>query len=269
MTPTWSSAVVVLWTFAGLFSPSASKADTEHNLVASFQLPLPDPSERLKGPASLYANLSPAACRKKLGQSAARGAVQTQGPKSGIATPVRIVAPIEELEFKVPPKKSIFGNLDCRQALLWIHIAPVLAEHGVTSLQIDNFYRNSARIRKGKKSQHAYGLAADVTAVVFGAGEEERSKTGAALPYGSGRADVEDDFLGKRGEPVCGPKARILPRADSDPEQVARATRLRNLVCDLARKGAFHHILTPNYDAAHRNHLHMDLKRDNTWFSVE
>jgi hypothetical protein len=37
---------------------------------------------------------------------------------------------------------------------------------------------------------------------------------------------------------------------------------LRNIVCAAARAGLFHHVLTPNYDAAHRDHLHLDIKRD-------
>ncbi len=282
MTPSWSSAVVVLSFVASLFSrleaqgKPASEAGSlvyvaaAGHLSASYQLPLPPVSQRIEGPASRYANLSPAKCRRMLKGSEHKNVFERLGSRNGIATPLRFVEPLMGIKFKVPPKKSLFGNLDCRQALLWIELAPVLIEHGVVGLQIDNFYRNRARIRKGRKSQHAYGLAADVTAIYFGAEEgAHRSKTGAVLPSGSGRADIEEDFLGRRGTPVCGPKARILPRADSDQEQVARATRLRNLVCDLARRGGFHHMLTPNYDVAHRNHLHLDIKRDNKWFSVQ
>jgi hypothetical protein len=37
---------------------------------------------------------------------------------------------------------------------------------------------------------------------------------------------------------------------------------LRNIVCAIARTGFFHHMLTPNYNQAHENHLHFDIKRD-------
>jgi hypothetical protein len=33
-------------------------------------------------------------------------------------------------------------------------------------------------------------------------------------------------------------------------------------VCDIVRSGLFHHVLTPSYDAAHRDHLHLDIKRE-------
>ncbi len=287
MTPTWSSAVVVLSVAASLVSPRRVGGEVEGvararlarglpslsaelGLPASFQQPLPPVSERLAGPATTFANLSPQKCRQLLGQSEHKGSFERLGPRNGIATPLRWIAPLGDIQVLVPPKKSMYGNLDCRQALLWIELMPVLVEHGVVRIQIDNFYRNHARIRRGRKSQHAYGLAADITAIEFDADEGTKmAKTGARLPSGHGRVDVEDDFLGRLGAPVCGPEAKIVPRADSDPEQVARAIRLRNLLCDLARRGAFHHILTPNYDAAHKNHLHLDLKRDNKWFSIE
>jgi hypothetical protein len=136
---------------------------------------------------------------------------------------------------------------------LWIELAPLLVEHQVQSIRIDNFYRNSARIRAGKKSQHAYGLAADVVSFTL--------QDGRVL-------DVEEHFMGRMGDPVCGPDAALVPPPGASTDQVDRAIRLRNLVCDLARRGAFHHMLTPNYNRAHRNHLHLDIQRDNKWLSV-
>ena len=277
MTPAWSSAVVVISVAATLFRGAPARRLDEgaalsggEALSSSFQLPLPSAEERLRGLASKYGNLSPGECRRRLANSPFRSAFERLGPRNGIATPLRFVGALGEIQFRVPPPKSAFGNLDCRQALLWTEVLPILQAHGVVAVRIDNFYRNHARIRKGKKSQHAYGLAADITSIVFDAPETaETARTGAALPSGSGTADIERDFLGKRGAPVCGPEAHLFLQSTSDAEQIGRATRLRNLICELARQGAFHHILTPNYDAAHRNHLHLDLQRDNKWFSVE
>jgi hypothetical protein len=121
-------------------------------------------------------------------------------------------------------------------------------------LRIDNFYRDRARIGRGRRSQHAYGLAADIVSITLRDGRE---------------MSVLDDFLGQRGDPVCGPEARIRPRKDSTDDQIDKAIRFRNFVCELGRMGAFHHILTPNYNRAHENHLHLDLKRDNKWFSLQ
>lgn len=248
MTPVWSSALVAL-------SIATSVATSPLTARHPFHEPLPPAEERLKGPASRFANLSPTECRKQLSLTGDLGnAFKPQGPKNGIAVPLRVVAPLGEITFQVPPEKSPYGLLDCRQALLWIQILPLLRQHEVAKIRIDSFYRDGARIsRQGKKSQHAYGMAADIISVSLDDGRELK---------------VPEDFLGQRGQPPCGPDAAIHPRPGTTSEQIDGAIRLRNLVCALARTGSFHHILTPNYNQAHESHIHLDLKRDNKWFSV-
>jgi len=283
MTPVASSAIVVLAVLTSLLGSmglgsawvkplpvlSVAERRADADGPPPFTDPLPPAEQRLRGLASVYGNLSPAECRRRLQQASGHEAFSFLGPRNGIALPVRFVGPLHGVVFKVPPAKSAYGSLDCRQALLWTDVALVLREHGVSSVNIDNFYRDRARVHKGRKSQHAYGLAADITVITFGDREAAvHASTGARLPDGDGSADVERDFLGKLGAPVCGPEAQIIAQASSDPEQVARAIRLRDLVCDLARRGLFHHILTPNYNLAHKNHLHLDLQRDNRWLSV-
>lgn len=247
MTPVWSSALVAL-------SFATDVAQDPTTARHPFHEPLPPAAARLEGSASKFANLSPAQCRKQLKDAGELGeAFKRQGPINGVATPLRVVGPLGEVTLLVPPVRTQFGVLDCRQALLWIELLPMLRKHEVAKIRIDNFYRNSSRIRKGRKSQHAYGLAADVVAVTLDDGRE---------------LHVEEDFFGRRGEPPCGPEAAVHPPPGAPVEQIDEAVRLRNLVCDFARTGAFHHILTPNYNQAHEDHLHLDLQRDNTWFSV-
>ncbi len=249
MTPVWSSALVAL---SMATSVAVSPATKRH----PFHEPLPSVEERLKGPASRFANLSPTECRKQLKLTGELGnAFKAQGPSNGIASPMRVVAPLRAVHFQVPPANTTFGLLDCRQALLWIQLLPLLEKHKIAKIRIDNFYRDGARInRRGKKSQHSYGLAADVVSVTLEDGRE---------------LDVKEDFLGKRGEPPCGPKAAVHPIQGTTAEQVDEAIAFRNFVCELASTGSFHHILTPNYNKAHESHLHLDLKRDNKWFSVD
>lgn len=284
MTPITSSTVIVLGVLSGILSAwgsgsapktaprgwVASGAPPGSQEIPSFREPLPPVEQLLLGPASVFGNLSPAECRRRLKLAPGHEAFAFLSPRNGIALPMRFTGPLLGVEFKVPPAKSPYGALDCRQALLWTEVVAVLDKHAVTQVGIDNFYRDRARVSSRRKSQHAYGLAADVTAITFGKRSAPvEAVTGARLPDGDGRAEVEADFLGRLGAPVCGPDAEIVPRADSSPEQVARAIRMRDLVCDLARKGLFHHILTPNYNLAHKNHLHLDLQRDNKWFSVK
>lgn len=217
--------------------------------VFPFRMPLPDVSERLQGPATRWANLSPAECSKRARD--AELSLRRAGASANIAAPVRLGGPLGDVLFRVPPDKTKWGLLDCRLALTFWEIAPVLREHEVRAIRIDNFYRPRAKLPAGKgkkkKSQHAYGLAADIVSFTLDDGRE---------------LEIERDFHGQRGQPVCGPEAAVDPLTDE-------SLRLRNLVCELARRGAFHHILTPNHDRAHENHLHVDIKRDNRWFSIE
>jgi hypothetical protein len=185
-----------------------------------------------------HASLSPAACRAELTRQKL-GARSAGGNTRGIATPLRLPQTLSSVRFITAPSSSRFGLLDCRLALTLAELATVLARHDVVSIRIDNFYRPWARLSKRSKSQHHYGLAMDI--VSFGL------KDGRALL-------VERDWQAGIGDTVCGPNAVMREATDE-------AVRLRNLVCDVAREKLFHHMLSPSYDAAHRDHLHWDIKR--------
>ncbi len=66
---------------------------------------------------------------------------------------------------------------------------------------------------------------------------------------------VERDWQGAIGSPPCGPGSTLGEPTDE-------AIRLRNLVCAIAATKLFDTILTPNYDLAHHDHVHFDLRRD-------
>jgi hypothetical protein len=189
-------------------------------------------------PSSRHAALNPTECRSELGKRALP-AKPAQGPAKGIAAPVRITGAFGEVTYAVPGAKSVYGQLDCRLALVLDDLVPVLRGHAVRRVFVDNLYRPHPRGAR-RKSQHAHGLAIDVTAFELDDGR---------------RLVVEQHWPGQIGEPACGPEARL-----SEPSEEALA--LRNLLCDIARRVLFHHILTPNYDAAHRDHFHLDIKRD-------
>lgn len=207
-----------------------------------FRKPLPDLATLVRGSAMKNANLSEKQCRarlKEIGLTHQR----VYGGAAGIATPLRLTGPIGDVKFLTAGPKSKFSLLDCRIALSLHELSAVLAAHDVAEIRIDSFYRPKAHLygrKRSKLSQHAYGLAMDITAF--------KLKDGRTL-------EVERDFHGKIGEPVCGPGAELTPVS---PE----ATALRNLVCDIARTGMFHNVLTPNYNTAHRNHFHFDITRN-------
>jgi len=191
-------------------------------------------------PASRWAGVSPSQClaevaRRKLGVTRFRGAAV------GVATPVRVTGAIAGVRFVAPGGKSPYGILDCRLALALSELAPLLKRYDVVEARIDNMYRPHAHLPgKKKPSQHSYGLAADLTRLKRADGSE---------------LVVERDFQGAIDEPVCGDGARARADLSSD------AATLRDLICEVARSGLFHHILTPNHDRAHHDHFHLDIAR--------
>ena len=152
------------------------------------------------------------------------------------------------VRFLPPGRKSVYGKLDCRLALALDDFAHVLERHGVVRVRVDNLYRPRARLPgRRTSSQHRYGLAIDMMSLELANGTE---------------LSVERDWQGVPETPVCGPESRL---ADPTPQAIT----LRDIVCDVARSGIFHHILTPSYNDAHRDHLHLDIKRGEKRFIIE
>jgi hypothetical protein len=225
-----------------LLCVSVAQGATQLSNQPSFRDPLPDVATWVRGSAMKNANLSPTACRALLKQQGIAHQ-RVSGGASGIATPLRVTEPMSGVKFLTAGPKSKFSLLDCRAALSLQELAQLLSSLGVVEMRIDSFYRPNAHLngrKRGKLSQHAYGMAMDVTAF--------KLKDGRTL-------EVERDFHGKIGDPVCGPGAELTPPS-------AEATDLRNIVCAIARTGMFHNVLTPNYNTAHKNHLHFDITRN-------
>jgi len=223
-----------------LFRLPALKADPAPPPGLPFSAPLPPASIMPKSSATRLASLSPAQCRAELKK---RGIKSKPAGRAapGVATPLRLDGPLNGVRFVTPGKKSVYGILDCRLALALGELSTLLVQRGVTEVRVDNMYRPRAKLPgRRKPSQHSYGLAIDI----YGFGLT-----------GGKKLDVEDDWHGDRGTPPCGPESRLNDSCEE-------AVTLRNLFCDVARSGLFHHLLTPSYDEAHRNHLHLDIKRD-------
>jgi hypothetical protein len=228
------------WLALALFALSPAPLRAEADVTpgsASYELPLPSALVTKTAAAARVSSLSGAQCLAEL----ARRKISIARVKSavGVQTPVRLSGPVGSVRFVTPGKKSPYGILDCRLVLALSELAVVLERHGVVEVRVDNMYRPHAHLPgKKKPSQHSYGLALDLTQLKLSDGRE---------------LVVERDFQGAIGEPVCGSGARAGLSGD--------AKLLRDLICDVARAGLFHHILTPNHDAAHRNHFHLDIAR--------
>ena len=219
---------------------AAETAPVAAQLTSSYLEPLPPSVVAKTSKATRIAGLSPGQClaevaRRKL------GVTRWKGFAVGVATPYRITGPVAGVKFVTPSRKSPYGILDCRLALELSELSERLARQGVVEVWVDNMYRPRAHLPgKKKPSQHSYGLAIDMTRFKLVDGRE---------------LIIERDFQGAIGEPVCGAGAKARPELTSE------ATLLRDLICDVARAELFHHILTPNHDAAHRDHFHLDIAR--------
>ena len=129
----------------------------------------------------------------------------------------------------------------------------LLAPLGVIALRVNNIYRPGSKLppkterAAPRQSQHAQGLALDIV----------------AFELSDGRVlDVERDWRGALGTPVCGPESTVT---GDDVSGVA----LRNVVCAIARAGYCNHLLTPNHDEAHDNHIHCDIKAESDEVEVK
>ncbi|MGC4065536.1 MAG: extensin family protein [Polyangiaceae bacterium] len=215
------------------------------NFVATSNEPLPNATYSLvtadtTSDSLRISGISPAQCRAELRKrkiQVGRAAKATPG----VATPVRITGPLGKLRVVTPGPKSVYGVLDCRLLLVLAELEPVFVELSVDQIYVDNFYRPHARLPgRNAPSQHAFGLAIDIDGF--------RMTDGTVLR-------IEEDFHGVLGAPVCGADAEFSERS-------RKAILLRNIVCELSRRRVFNYLLTPNYDAAHRNHIHADIKRN-------
>ncbi len=215
---------------------AGAPADPHQN--EAYRQPLPQSLVAAGDPANRYANLSPWQCRKELVRR--KLPLKRQRETKGIATSLRFTAPMNGVTFITAGPKSPYSLLDCRLALTLDEVTKVWNNQGVISIRVDNFYRRAARLPGSRKrSQHAYGLAIDMTEIGLADGRI---------------INVEEAWGAEIDVPPCGPAARV-------DDAVLGSLTLRNLVCELAAGGHFHHILTPAYDLAHKDHLHLDIKR--------
>jgi hypothetical protein len=86
---------------------------------------------------------------------------------------------------------------------------------------------------------HLAGLAIDVAALVKDDGE---------------RLEVRLDWRRGAGGSTCRDDVSRAPVSE-------RASELHSLLCGIADAGIFQEILTPNHDAYHRDHFHMEVLR--------
>lgn len=210
--------------------------------------PLGPPPPPGKEPALHYAALSGPACLAEVGR---RGLPIVEVPAdaslSAVQTPVRITGPLSDVAVVMngsqrPGAMGDYDILDCRLALAIADFSRLLTTRGVVAIHHASLLRKGAVVRStGKPSQHAMGLAIDVARL--------------SLKDGS-QVIVKRDFPADIGAPVCVPRESPADRW------------LRGLVCETHQARLFNLILTPNFNADHHDHLHLDLAPGKAWFNL-
>jgi hypothetical protein len=218
----------------------------------------PDPAgkpvvlRRFDAPSILYAGLEPAAC---LAEIARRGIAVEAAPETAeVATPLWLRGLLHgvAVHSALPEKqrrRSEAEIFDCRLILAVDDFAALLAARDVVEVVHLSAHRPRASngcLPRYPGLQHCAALALDVGSF--------RRKDGSVLK-------VERDFHGRIGQSTCAGRARPKPAS-------AEASELWSIVCDAAARALFHVILTPNYNAEHRNHFHVEIAPGAAWMLV-
>lgn len=142
-----------------------------------------------------------------------------------------LTGPVAGVSFR-PVQRDRAVELSCEMATRLPPLAALLKKHGVRTVHVNSTYRDQPRV-----SFHTFGLALDIS----------------GFETATGPLVVATDFEATPDVPTCAAK----PSSE-------RGRALLALVCELADSGMFSSVLTPNYNAGHRDHIHLDIRPDDT-----
>jgi len=228
-----------------LLGVSAAGAEDRH-------LEIPPAAVAEQSKAYSYANFSD---DRALAELARRGLPYTRIEQNvpGVRTPVRLSGPFHGVTIHSSlPKEARattpFEILDARLALALDDFCEILANHDVVEVIHFTIYRpndSGPPEKNGGLPRHAGGMAIDVGAL--------RKRGGSSLT-------VLSDWPSVIGARTCGASARkILGR---------KGRELMSILCESADSRLFNVMLTPHFNRAHRDHVHLEIKADVKWFLV-
>lgn len=200
-----------------------------------------------------YARLDRLSCESELARRQVPFARAAETP--GVLAPIRFTGPLNGVSIHggaAPAQRatSKYEIFDCRLALALHDFTAFLATRGVTEIIHLSAYRPQAEngcTARHVGEQHCAALAVDV-------GYFKR-RDGSTLT-------VEKDFAGRVGQDTC--SGRFGPSVATP-----NATELWGFVCEAARRTTFNVILTPNYNAEHRNHFHLEVAASADWMMIK
>lgn len=234
-------------TLAGivLFGTTLLLETTANAIPTSTNVPsVPD------SPAIRYSKLDRTECEAELTKRSVP--FKSEAEARGVLAPVRLTGPIHGVTFHSPlsPEKRAvqpWDILDCRLVLALDDFSQILAKYDVIDVIHFSVYRPPI-LKKNVTTARQHGGAMAMDAAIF------VRKDGTKL-------QIDKDFHGRIGAQTCGAGAAPAP---STPE----ATILRDIVCTAADQRLFNVVLTPDFNWAHRNHVHLEVTAGASYFLV-
>lgn len=189
-----------------------------------------------RSPVLGYASLDRDACEAELGKRSI--AFTRAEDTAGVRAPIRLGGSLHgvSVHSMLPPAmrpKARAELIDCRLALALDDFAATLVPRGIVEVSHFSAYRSKSEggcTVKYPGEQHCAALAVDVASFT--------KKDGTKLV-------VERDFHGKIGTLTC---------VNGEPPK----NELWEIACNAAGK-QFQVVLTPNWNAEHKNHFHLEL----------
>ena len=154
--------------------------------------------------------------------------------------------PLNGVRFEHAGSNPLYSALDCRLALALLAWTPTLREFGVTRIQHMSTFRPNSRVAgTDRASGHSRALAIDLRYVEFEDGT---------------RLDVLSDWSSReRGAPPC----------THPPDEQGPSAVLRRIVCRAITDELFQVVVSPHHNDAHANHVHLEVRPEVTWQSIQ
>jgi hypothetical protein len=204
------------------------------------------PILRSDAPNMRYAALDQATCERELTQR--NVAFVRAEPMTGVMAPVRLRGPMTggvTIHSLLPPSQREHAAMevfDCRLVLALDDFSSMISKRGIVEMIHLSAYRPRSQFGCTPKydgKQHCGALAVDIASF--------KRADGSTL-------SVEKDFHGRVGLSTC--TTHPAPN------------ELWSIVCEAADRGIFNVILSPNYNAQHFNHLHVEVTPQAAWMLV-
>ena len=167
------------------------------------------------------------------------------GATRGVVDPVTVTPPIEGVHYRYASWTAAERPMlmDCRLAVALVRMGRELrGRWNIDDVQHLGIYNYRVIAGSTRLSQHAYAMAIDI------AGFRSTSRT---------TYSVLSDF--------------VETSASSCPLRASNAVdrTLKEIACWMYDSRTFNIVLTPNYDAVHRNHYHVDLTAGSHFVGAE